>query len=128
MFLDHQLFDLRPRPTLRRWLARAFLVEGTAAGVRHYRELTRQHPDRFDESSLNFIGYLLLTQERIAEALALFELIVEAFPESANAHDSLGEACLRAGLHDRAFQCYWRSVELDAENRNGWEMLRQLEN
>lgn len=128
VFLHHRLFDLRPKPAVRRWLARTFLVAGAAAGVRHYRQLTSEDPQLFDESSLNFVGYLLLTQERVAEALAVFELGIEAFPESANAHDSLGEAYLRAGRHDRAFQCYWRALELDPGNANTLEMMQRLEN
>ena len=117
-----------PRPIARRWLARTFLVFGPTAGIRHYRQLAHDAPHLFDESSLNFVGYQLLHHERLAEALAVFQLTVDAHPHSANAHDSLGEAQLKAGLHHLAFQSYWRSLELDPGNGNAREMLLRLGN
>ena len=46
---------------------------------------------------------------------------------SANAYDSLGEAYLTAGEKALAIRNYKKSVELDPNNRNGLEKLKELE-
>ncbi|KFL36399.1 serine hydrolase domain-containing protein [Arenimonas donghaensis] len=65
------------------------------------------------ERYLNFQGYRLVSQERYAEAVAVFELVTRLFPESANAWDSLGEGLGRAGRRDDARRAYRRALELD---------------
>ncbi|HET8645868.1 MAG TPA: hypothetical protein VFO85_10285, partial [Vicinamibacteria bacterium] len=44
------------------------------------------------ERPLNGLGYALLRQKEHGQAVALFRYITEAFPQSANAHDSLADA------------------------------------
>jgi hypothetical protein len=54
------------------------------------------HSD-FSEPELNTLGYELLGAGRVAEAVEIFKLNVEMFPEAFNAYDSLGEAYAAAG-------------------------------
>ncbi len=119
-------FHERARRKARDELAQVFLRDGAEAGRRLY--LARRSSPRgaLNESSLNYIGYLLLSHERVPEAIAVFELAVESFPDSANTHDSLGEALLQAGQQIRAFDSYQRSLELDPGNSNSHEMLKIL--
>jgi CubicO group peptidase (beta-lactamase class C family) len=49
------------------------------------------------ESELNSLGYILLKAPDKAPAILVFELTAQAFPRSANAHDSLSEAYEAAG-------------------------------
>jgi Tfp pilus assembly protein PilF len=51
----------------------------------------------------------------------------EAFPESANAWDSLAEAHMKAGDDELAQQYYHRSLGLDPGNQNAKEMLAKIE-
>ena len=44
------------------------------------------------EDELNTLGYSILREKKYDDALRVFKLNVEAFPKSANAQDSLGEA------------------------------------
>jgi tetratricopeptide (TPR) repeat protein len=55
------------------------------------------HPDALREAQLNTLGYKLLQQGRSDDAIAVFKLNVDAFPQSGNVYDSLGEAYLRKG-------------------------------
>jgi len=108
-------------------LLRAFTELGVDAGVARYRELKARYDARaFQEGSVNQLGYTLLRRERIAEAVAVFRLNVEAHPESWNAHDSLGEGYARAGEKDLAVRSYRRSLELNPGNENAREKLREL--
>jgi hypothetical protein len=49
------------------------------------------------ERPLNFLGYALLREKDTANAIALFRWICQAYPKSANAHDSLADAFEAAG-------------------------------
>lgn len=85
--------------------------------------------DRFDEAAafvevvarnwppetaepLNTFGYLFLERERFDAAQRCFELNIELHPESANAHDSLGEFHERRGELELARQSYTRAVAI----------------
>jgi Flp pilus assembly protein TadD len=81
----------------------------------------------FAEDELNQLGYRLLTNDQIKEAIAIFKLNVDAYPESWNVHDSLGEAYMTNGERDLAIASYRRSIELNPQNQNGIAMLKRLE-
>ena len=80
----------------------------------------------FDENEINAYGYAFLQQDRVEQALALFKLNVELFPESWNVYDSLGEALLRAGDATAAQAMYEKSLALNPENTNGRDALAKI--
>jgi tetratricopeptide (TPR) repeat protein len=101
---------------------------GAAAAVNRYRELVAaDDPDLFfDETEFNLLGYRLLGESRVDDAIAVFELNVERFPESWNVYDSLGEAHATKGNRERAIELYRRSLELNPDNTNGVQALDRL--
>jgi CubicO group peptidase (beta-lactamase class C family) len=78
------------------------------------------------ERRINDKGYDLLGGRKTKEAITIFELGVMAFPKSANAFDSLGEAHMEAGNKKLAIENYEKSLMLDADNKNAEEMLKKL--
>ena len=78
------------------------------------------------ESGINDAGYRLLRAGEIDGAVEVFDLNTDAFPESANAWDSLGEALMERGDRDRSIESYRRSLELDPSNDNAREQLQAL--
>ncbi|MDP4952370.1 MAG: tetratricopeptide repeat protein, partial [Flavobacteriales bacterium] len=68
------------------------------------------------EDKLNLHGYDLLWAGKTEEALAIFQLVVDEFPESANAYDSLGEAHLALGNMDLALENYEKTLALNPNN------------
>lgn len=78
------------------------------------------------ESDLNSAGYELLGSGNVVDALKIFRLIVKAFPESANAFDSLGEAYLKAGDKQNALVNYKRAYDLNPENENARKIIEEL--
>lgn len=78
------------------------------------------------EREWNRIGYRLLAHERTADAIAVFELNARLFPDSANVHDSLGEALMTAGRTSEAIASYERSLALNPGNDNARQMLVRL--
>ncbi len=81
---------------------------GVAAAAAQYRTLKKQYDKPgstaydFSESVLNRLGYRLLNENKPDEAIAIFKLNVEAYPNAANPYDSLAEAYMRKGSTDRA--------------------------
>ena len=119
----------RPRQ-LSEILRRMIEEEGISAAVERFRELRdekRELPAHFCSGDrLNRLGYDLMGAKKLIEAVEVFKLYVETFPEDWNAHDSLGEAYMNRGMTDLAIQSYETSVKLNPGNTNGKEMLRRL--
>jgi glyoxylase-like metal-dependent hydrolase (beta-lactamase superfamily II) len=107
---------------------RAIDEGGAEAGVSLSRDLAaRDDPEiYFDEAEFNLLGYRLLGQGRIDEAIAVFQLNVDRFPDSWNVYDSLGEAYARKGDTERAIELYRRSVEINPDNTNGIQAIGRL--
>lgn len=74
----------------------------------------------------NQLGYTLLGEKRIDEAIVLFNENTKLFPQNANAFDSLGEAYLLKGDSANAKINYARSVALNPDNEQGRKILEQL--
>lgn len=106
------------------------LAEGGIAELeRIYERFARDEPGEplFGEDMINLAGYRLLQDGRTADAVAAMELMVEAYPDSANAYDSLGEAYMAHGERERAVASYRRSLELDPSNQNAEAQLAKLD-
>ena len=125
-WIGYEAYDA-PTRRLRLALERKIREEGVEAGVRLYRTAKAESPAGwFPETLLNSLGYRFLALGRAADAVALFELNVAAFPASANAYDSLGDGLAAAGQTERAIRSYQRSLDLDPRNSHAVEMIARL--
>lgn len=100
-----------------------------AEAIEAYRKIKKERPDNpsTTEQRLNGLGYGLLQAKKLPEAIALFKLNVEFYPESWNAYDSLGEAYMNNGDKELAIASYKKSLALNPKNAGGAEMLKKLE-
>ena len=78
------------------------------------------------EGTLNQVGYSLMGNKQMADAILVLRKNVELHPDSWNAYDSLGEAYLKDGNKELATKNYQKSVELNPKNENGVEALKKL--
>jgi tetratricopeptide (TPR) repeat protein len=78
------------------------------------------------EAELNRLGYELLSEKRVGQAIQVFELNAEAFPKSSNVHDSLGEAYAASGDRPAAIRSYERALALDPDSASAADALRRL--
>lgn len=78
------------------------------------------------ESSVNAMGYELLRNGEVEEAIRVFELNAETFPSSANTWDSLAEAIMSKGDHDTAIRYYRVSLKLNPDSRNAVRMIEWM--
>jgi tetratricopeptide (TPR) repeat protein len=81
----------------------------------------------FGENDFNALGYRLVGSGKIDEAIEIFKLNIDAFPESWNVYDSLAEAYMTKEKNELAIKYYKKSIELNPENNNAKEILKRLE-
>jgi tetratricopeptide (TPR) repeat protein len=71
------------------------------------------------EVELNNYGYQLMGQNRLEEALQIFKLNIENFPESWNTYDSYGEALDKKGDKKGAKEYYEKAYEMAPAAQKG---------
>lgn len=79
------------------------------------------------EREVNDRGYSLLRRGRVEDAIEVFRINVERFPESANANDSLGEALALSGDIPGAIGSYEQALRLATETSERDRILSVLE-
>ncbi len=102
---------------------------GETAAVEKFQAMKSGPEDKFyfDEAEFNRLGYQLLGENKVKEAIEIFKMNVEMYPESWNVYDSLGEGYMNDGQKELAIQSYKKSLELNPENENGKAMLKRIE-
>ena len=77
---------------------------------------------------MNTLGYEFLRNNKIDEAIKIFTLNINQFPNLANAYDSRGEAYFDKKDYQASKADYQKVVELEPSNQNAKEMLLKIEN
>lgn len=97
------------------------IAGGLAGAEKHYAALSQRigYQVEVPEALVNQLGYqLLLQQKKVDEAIAVFKVNALRHPESANVHDSLGEAYEAAGQLDLARAGYQKAIEIGTEKND----------
>lgn len=120
-------YDL-PKKSIAEALVKTILEKDVESAIKQYHDFKEKYPDDYDfaETELNNLGYQLLGMKKIKEAIEIFKLNVDVFPESSNVYDSLGEAYMINGDKELAIKNYEKSLELNPDNKNAIEMLKKL--
>ncbi|WP_139316598.1 DUF6090 family protein [Algoriphagus marinus] len=79
------------------------------------------------ENQINRLGYLLMEQEKNQDALKIFKLNTELYPNGFNTYDSYGECLLKLGDTENGIRAYQKSLELNPDNTDARIMLSQFE-
>jgi len=107
----------------------ALAMNGTEGALSTYRRLKQEEIPGFDkpnEATLNSLGYMLMGNKKLDDAIKVFQLNAQEYPQGWNCYDSLAEAYMNAGQKELAIKNYEKSLELNPENKNGAEMLKKL--
>src|SRR5580700_3598172 len=117
-----------PRRSIAETLSATIASSGVDAAVKQYHDLKAVQPTtyNFDEDELNSLGYRLLNAKKFNDAIRIFQLNVEAYPQSSNVYDSLGEAYMNSGNKPLAISNYQKSLQLNPKNAGAVSMLRKL--
>jgi tetratricopeptide (TPR) repeat protein len=103
-------------------------TQGVAQAKQIYNDVrsTDKYWKLFKENQMNVLGYQLLGNGNMDDAIEVFTLISLEYPNSWNAFDSLGEAWLKKGNKELAKKYLEKSVDLLPQNTHAIELLRQL--
>lgn len=123
------LAESRARVALRnKLLLQSILEEGKSVDelINFIRTQDLQKSDyNLSENEINNLGYQLMETNK-ADALKIFKLNTELYPDAYNTFDSYGECLLELGKKDESIAAYEKSVELNPKNTHGKEVLEQL--
>lgn len=125
--LHNQPYEL-PRQSIAAVIEKTISEKGIDAAVAEYRDLkTKQAAAyNFAEPELNDLGYRLMGMGKLKEAVEIFKLNVEAYPQGFNTYDSLAEAYMNMNEREPAIRNFKKSLELNPNNTNAVEMLKKL--
>ncbi len=93
-----------------------------------YKKLKKDSLDAYNfenEDEITMYGYGFLWADKIDEAFAIFQLIVEQFG-SANSYDSLAEAYLKKGNREAALTNYEKSLAMNPDNFNAEDQIASI--
>ncbi|MBU2940500.1 serine hydrolase [Lacinutrix sp. C3R15] len=100
--------------------------KGIESAIQKYHSIKSSSDYTLEEREINTIGYQLLQEEKIDEAVTVFKWNVEAFPGSYNAYDSYAEGLMHQGNKELAIENYKKSLVINPNNQNGIDYLKKL--
>jgi tetratricopeptide (TPR) repeat protein len=122
------VLDYTAGATLAETIAGATPEKPIAEFVAKYKAYKNDSKHRYMETEalMNRFGYALLRANRVADAIEVFKLNTEAYPNSVNVHDSLGDALAAAGRKEDAIKSYEKALSIDPNYASSLESLRRL--
>jgi len=78
------------------------------------------------EGILNRLGYEYLGLDRLDDAITIFRWVTQLHPNSANPHDSLGEALRKAGQTAEAISSYQKALEIDPDSQSAKLAIEEM--
>lgn len=124
--LNDTTYDFPLKP-LAQFMTETIEKEGIEKGISFYKE----HKDLKDyyvsEEELIIAGYKYLHAGNAKYAAEVFELSTEVFPNKDNPYDSYAEALMTLGKNEEAIKNYKKSLEINPNNNNAKEKLKELE-
>jgi DNA-binding beta-propeller fold protein YncE len=114
--------------SLREIMRNTFATKGINSAIKAYRRYKDDpaHSHLNTEVPMNQLGYLLLWEGQQEEAVTIFKLNTESYPDSWNAFDSLADGYMRSGKTELAIQNYEKSLAMNPDNANAASKLKEL--
>jgi dienelactone hydrolase len=117
------------KPTVVEEFWTAFTTPGGVAKARQIYDSAKQKTPNavlFPEGEVNLYGYQLLQGGNPKEAVEVFKLNVDAYPNSANVYDSLSDGYLELGNKEAALQNAEKALAMLPKDKNINDDLRAL--
>ncbi|GHM99637.1 hypothetical protein WSM22_11270 [Cytophagales bacterium WSM2-2] len=123
--LSHQPYESNYRsfPVIASWLSNGMLADVNVSA----RGLAEQvHSKIIREGELGSCAYVLLAQGKTQEAVVIYRMNANLFPNSAFCFERLGAVYAMTGQTEKSTQAYERALELDPKNENVKNQLAKL--
>lgn len=117
-----------PKKSIAETIGKLLIVKDVKTALEQYHKLKANNYDEyiFQESELNYLGYMLLSEGKVKQAIEIFKLNTKEYPNEFNTYDSLGEAYLINGEEELAKKNYKKSLELNPDNTNATKILNEI--
>lgn len=101
--------------------------KGITSAIQAHHSIRAEHSDEYDlgAGELNAVGYHLLRKNKTNEAITIFKMNLDIYPDYDNGWDSLAEACMINGDNQSAIKYYQKCLELNPKNQNALNMLKK---
>ncbi len=131
MAITNILYDMPyelPKISIAETIGETILNSDVESAIEQYHKLKSNNENEYNfvESQLNILGYQLLGMDRVKDAIEIFKLNIEEYPEAFNPYDSLGEAYMIDGQNDLAIKNYAKSLEINPKNTGAINMLGKI--
>ena len=93
----------------------------------NYYSIKSKYPNLNFENRLLTIGYDLVNNQNLKDAIKVFELNAKENPQSANAYDCLAESYFTNGQLELSKLNYQKSFDISSENTNAKVMVDKIE-
>lgn len=122
------ILNYTPKKELTEQLMEALDANDVALAAKRFREFKSDPANTYlnVEGTMNSFGYRLMGMKRLDQAIEIFKLNTEAYPQSSNVWDSLGEAYMNKGNKELAIKNYEKALEIDPSNANAAQMLKRV--
>jgi CubicO group peptidase (beta-lactamase class C family) len=114
-----------PKKSIAQSILEVIKTSGITKAIKHFKELKKLDNYALIESEMNAVGYQLLNENKIDDAIVVLKLNTEAFPKSANAYDSLGEAYLHNKNLRLSEKAYLKAIEINPDLKSSIEMSKK---
>ena len=104
-----------------------FYKNSIEKAIQNYYTIKGQHPTRNFEHRLLTIGYNLMNNGNLKDAIKVFELNVKENPNSANAYDCVAEGYFANGQLELAKKNYQKSFDMYPANTNAKDMINKID-
>ncbi|MEO8473841.1 MAG: serine hydrolase [Chryseolinea sp.] len=122
VWLDYPGYDAPSRLLLKK-----IVEKGSKESLETYEANSKQDPSKvISADEMNSLGYTLMGNKMLDDAIAVFERNALDHPESANVWDSLAEAYMNQGNKPLAIKYYEKVLQLDSTSTNAVTQLKKL--
>lgn len=116
-WLDWKRYD-DPERVAQFTIEKAFLKEGKVAGLKNLQSVLNRTPEFLTEDVLNTMGRYLDEQDKKEEALEVFKISLESYPQSVDTHIGLSMVYMGLDQNKLALENLKKASKLDPDNRN----------
>lgn len=118
-----------PAPASEEEFFAIIMGQGVDAGIAIYDSTKASFPDytMMEYRSFRDLGWGMLRDGRLEEAIKLFEVLVDAYPDNPDSYRRLGEAHMESGNNEEALVHLRKALALDSEFGAVIQMINRLE-
>lgn len=111
------------------WLQREATATSMSVAIDRYKKLFTSDTVIYDfsENVLNSYAYILLRSGQLQQAIAVFRLNADLYPNSFNVYDSMADGYEKAGDIEQALASRRKALQIQPDNDYEKERIIELE-